>query len=278
MMPHFQSPADCLRELIRSSRGDVGNYELATLHNEFFASSGLAAHIDTTGMVPIRGYQLEWKQEGLSIKPLKQFESVGSPPDVSEPTAATVPEPVAVPVSEPVAVPVSEPVANLPVPDEPVAVTVPQPVANLPVPDEPVAVPVPQPVANLPVPEFVTAAIPAVAIEARDYYRYHTPYKDGSYKKGRIHFFPAGSNTHGLKGDQLKTNILDNFAREINDCDSKEKLDELKTRLEQSVGYANLKKGQGIMTRFLSLKTSSIQALENMIAAKEQQLSLTKEL
>lgn len=90
----------------------------------------------------------------------------------------------------------------------------------------------------------------------------------------RMHLFSAkpGSGLEeeykDLRGDILKTRILENFKNKINDINSTEKLTELEGEFKNSPEYAILKKGQGLFTKITGIKTSSIKEVEDMIQQK----------
>lgn len=78
------------------------------------------------------------------------------------------------------------------------------------------------------------------------------------------------------KGDHLKTQILDNLKKRIEDTTSLKELDELKKELKTSYESDVLKTGQGWFTQTFGINTSSQQALKDMIKQQEKYLSDAK--
>lgn len=75
------------------------------------------------------------------------------------------------------------------------------------------------------------------------------------------------------KGDYLKTQILEDLKKRIEDTSSKKELEDLKNELKNSYEVDVLKTGQGWFTRKFGIKTSSQRALEHMIEQQEDYLS-----
>ena len=95
-------------------------------------------------------------------------------------------------------------------------------------------------------------------------------YKDSD----RFHLFEASSENlsekfHNLKGDYLKDKILNVFKDKLEKTSSKEELDTLVKEFKSSDEFKTLEKGQGLTTRIFGLKTSSIEAFEEMVRAQE---------
>ncbi|CEG56000.1 conserved protein of unknown function (putative substrate of the Dot/Icm secretion system) [Legionella fallonii LLAP-10] len=78
-----------------------------------------------------------------------------------------------------------------------------------------------------------------------------------------------------LKGDHLKTKILEDFRQQIEETTSKKELADLKTKIEASYEYDVLKKAQGWFTGKVGIKTSSEKALADMFKQQEKFLSNT---
>nr|HAT8715100.1 hypothetical protein [Legionella jordanis] len=76
----------------------------------------------------------------------------------------------------------------------------------------------------------------------------------------------------GVMGDALKTSILLDFKTQLENCNTREDLEKKITEIEASPAYHVLKKGQGITTQLLRLKTSSIDALEKLIKTRRDEL------
>lgn len=72
-----------------------------------------------------------------------------------------------------------------------------------------------------------------------------------------------------LRGDHLKTEILEDLRSQIEGAHSLAELNNLKDNLMQSPEYNILKKGQGVFTKITGIKTSSVKALEAMFKEKE---------
>jgi len=95
-------------------------------------------------------------------------------------------------------------------------------------------------------------------------------YKDSE----RSHLFEASSENLSekflnLKGDYLKDKILNIFKDKLEKMSSKEELDTLVKEFKSSDEFKTLEKGQRLATRILGLKTSSIEAFEEMVKAQE---------
>lgn len=74
---------------------------------------------------------------------------------------------------------------------------------------------------------------------------------------------------HQLKGDHLKTKILDDFKDKILNINTIDELKEFKKNLQDMSEYQILKTGQGLFTQITKIKTSSVSALEDMIKQRE---------
>ncbi len=86
--------------------------------------------------------------------------------------------------------------------------------------------------------------------------------------------FKIFKNKYGtLKGDHLKTKILEDFRNQIEETTSQRELADLKTKLETSYEYDVLKKAQGWLTEKFGFKTSSEKALADMFKQQEEYLS-----
>ena len=98
--------------------------------------------------------------------------------------------------------------------------------------------------------------------------------------EGRSHAFAVdGANFKDLKdqfkaskGDFLKSQIIHDFAIQIENVGSKEELNDLKKQLESSPEYSVLKTGQGIFTKITGIKTTSQVTVEEMFAEKGRNL------
>ena len=76
-----------------------------------------------------------------------------------------------------------------------------------------------------------------------------------------------------IKGDYLKTKILQDFRAQIENAGSKEELNDLKKQLKSSPEYAVLKSGQGLFTKITGIQTTSQKTFEAMFAEQEQNLN-----
>ena len=76
------------------------------------------------------------------------------------------------------------------------------------------------------------------------------------------------------KDDHLKTSILDNFRKIIEETvvQSPKQLNDLKESLKATEEYKVLEKGQGVMTRVFGMETSSVKAFNEMMAEKKSQI------
>ncbi|WP_083821369.1 hypothetical protein [Legionella drancourtii] len=88
----------------------------------------------------------------------------------------------------------------------------------------------------------------------------------------RRHAFKVSSAEHGLKGDLLKTKILLDFRISLMNITDLEHFDLVIKRFEQSKDYTILKTGQGLITRFFNLETSSVRAVKEIIAEVRQEI------
>ncbi|MBL7479429.1 hypothetical protein [Legionella bononiensis] len=91
-----------------------------------------------------------------------------------------------------------------------------------------------------------------------------------------IEFQNFKNKYQAYKGDQLKTQILEDLKSRIQDASTKQELKDLKEELKTSYEGDVLKTGQGWFTQTFGLKTSSMKALEHMIEQQEEFLSLTE--
>ena len=73
-------------------------------------------------------------------------------------------------------------------------------------------------------------------------------------------------------GDYLKSQILEDLKKQIQDTSSKEELDALKEKVKTSYEYDVLKTGQGWFTQTFGIKTSSVDALDSMFEQQEMYL------
>ncbi|WP_133131348.1 hypothetical protein [Legionella yabuuchiae] len=76
-----------------------------------------------------------------------------------------------------------------------------------------------------------------------------------------------------IKGDHLKSQILNEFKEKIENTSNLDELNILKNTLMKSDEYKVLKTGQGITTRALGLETSSVRAFKEMISEQEKNLT-----
>lgn len=81
-----------------------------------------------------------------------------------------------------------------------------------------------------------------------------------------------------LKGDYLKSKILENLKSRIENVSSKDELKELKKEIMSSDEYKVLNTGQGLFTKITGIKTSSVKALDAMINEQEQNLNRSPQL
>jgi hypothetical protein len=81
-----------------------------------------------------------------------------------------------------------------------------------------------------------------------------------------------------LKGDALKTKILLAFKTELDSITSKEELDTFVTQFKDTQEYSVLKTSQGWFTKAFDLKTSSVEAFDQMVVDKEGELQNLKNL
>ena len=99
----------------------------------------------------------------------------------------------------------------------------------------------------------------------------HYPYAC-VYSLSRLHAFKVSSSEHGLKGDLLKTKILLDFRLSLMNITDVEHLDSIIQRFQQSKDYHILKTGQGLVTRFFNLETSSLRAVNEISAEVKQEI------
>lgn len=79
----------------------------------------------------------------------------------------------------------------------------------------------------------------------------------------------------GRKGDYLKTQVLEDLKKRIEDTTSLDELEALKSELETSYEVDVLKTGQGWFTHTFGIDTSSKKALDSMFEQQEKNLSDT---
>lgn len=124
---------------------------------------------------------------------------------------------------------------------------------------------------------FTDAAVQKAyqAFELKPPYDYYIPQSKRIANNGRFHLFKAETPGDTLKGDALKSKILDDFMNRIEKCQT---LDELKRTIQQikrEAGYLTLATAQGLTTKLAMglIKTSSIIAFETMCEDKRSELS-----
>ncbi len=104
------------------------------------------------------------------------------------------------------------------------------------------------------------------------YYQFYIDKTNRPFQTGRFHLFTAHDPKNQIKGDALKSEILDDFFTRIDDCVTKPQLETLLALFKNEEGYKTLETGQGFFTRLFNLKTSSIIALENKYKDKMDEL------
>ncbi|TAL65068.1 MAG: hypothetical protein EPN84_02165 [Legionella sp.] len=110
--------------------------------------------------------------------------------------------------------------------------------------------------------------------ELKPYYQY------ASLNSSRFHFFKAltkpkaNEPVNALQGDALKTSILLNFGAKIKNCKTPDELDLAAKEIFASENYKILKQSQGFLTWLFGWKTSSLIALEQIIADQQSKVSL----
>ncbi|MBL7481349.1 hypothetical protein [Legionella bononiensis] len=107
-------------------------------------------------------------------------------------------------------------------------------------------------------------------------YAYYIEKADRSTNPGRSHWFKVSSDSmrNQLKGDALKSEILDKLYKKIEKCETVQDLKKEIKAIEKSTDYAILATGQGLITK-LSLgliKTSSVIAFETLCREKMSEL------
>ena len=101
--------------------------------------------------------------------------------------------------------------------------------------------------------------------------------------EGRKHSFEVDSRKFAglkeefqdIKGDYLKTKILEDFQSRIENTSSREELNQLKSELVNSPEYKVLATGQGLFTKLTGIKTSSVKEFESMIEEQEGNIEST---
>lgn len=93
----------------------------------------------------------------------------------------------------------------------------------------------------------------------KEYNKYHF------YEVKANQFSGIGINFLGQRGDYLKKNILDDFKQQIEATSDVDELLELVEKLQKTEEYKVIATGQGVVTRGLSLETSSVKAFKKMI-------------
>ncbi|WP_133141278.1 hypothetical protein [Legionella waltersii] len=117
--------------------------------------------------------------------------------------------------------------------------------------------------------ELVTAFNNRLINELKPYYQAAT------LDKGRTHLWEAKSfkqQYHALKGDALKTTILNDFKSKIVNCSSRQELEDAVENIRASNDFKILAQAQGLVTHHFNLKTSSVEALERIIEDKFTEL------
>ena len=116
--------------------------------------------------------------------------------------------------------------------------------------------------------------IPKAAGKPLSQLRHYYIHAVDNEQNGRYHFFSIEQsvnikgNFSAMKGDYLKTHILEAFKTQIEQFPA-DTFEERVCELRNSDGFKLLKKGQGIATRLLSLTTSSVNAFEKMVLDKK---------
>ncbi len=111
----------------------------------------------------------------------------------------------------------------------------------------------------------------------RDHKSYTVSLNNVKFQKAQTSAdFAAFKNKYqSHKGDHLKTLILEDLQKRIEETSTKEELADLKKELMDSYEADVLKKAQGWFTKKFGLKTSSQKVLENMLKQQEKYLSDT---
>jgi len=121
-----------------------------------------------------------------------------------------------------------------------------------------------------------TADKPAAGVKIVNKYEHQA----SNESEGRFHLFTASASSvkgfkqdyQAMRGDHLKTKILEDFKRQIENISSPKELKTFKDNLENSPEFKVLNTGQGLFTKITGIKTSSVVALEDMISQKEESL------
>ena len=123
--------------------------------------------------------------------------------------------------------------------------------------------------------DFNQAFTNATPFGGENNYKYYATKQEASRK----HLFEAEMPDQSLrrrysnfKGDFLKTRILNKLQEEINEISTPEELAQYRQALNDRPEFKVLATGQGLTTRLFRLKTSSVDALEEMLNKKEQAL------
>ena len=107
-------------------------------------------------------------------------------------------------------------------------------------------------------------------------YAYYIEKADRSTNSGRSHWFKVSSDSmrNQLKGDALKSEILDKFYKRIDKCQTVQDLKKEIKAIEKSADYSILATGQGLITKMSLglIKTSSVIAFEKICSVKENEL------
>lgn len=109
----------------------------------------------------------------------------------------------------------------------------------------------------------------------RDHKSYTVTLDKVRFKKSQdtIEFQNFKGKYNVYKGDFLKSEILADLKKRIEDTTSLKELDALKKEIKTSFEYDVLKTGQGLFTKTFAVKTSSEDALEDMFEQQKTYLS-----
>jgi hypothetical protein len=108
-----------------------------------------------------------------------------------------------------------------------------------------------------------------------NYDHYIDKTKRNKFAEGRPHTFYAQKQNSLLRGDTLKSAILDQFSMMLNNCQSTKELKETIKKIKGGNDYKILATGQDLTTRIFNglIKTSSSIAFDDMCQQKKQELS-----
>jgi len=105
-------------------------------------------------------------------------------------------------------------------------------------------------------------------IQLKEYYAYYTEDRI----KNRLHLFPSKKAFSNLTGDRLKSQILQDIHKKIDNCENEEALKTVIDDFKKTDNYTIVRTSQGFSSWFFSTKTTALWAFECMCSDKMNEL------